>query len=50
MLACRLLLAVNLLLIPSVAAANCSYNGQLYPEGSRVGPLVCENGRWVKKP
>jgi hypothetical protein len=48
MLACRAVLFLSLLLVPTVAAANCVYNGKEYAEGSRIGPLVCEGGRWVK--
>lgn len=50
MLACRVLLAASLLLIPTFAAADCFYNGRQYAEGERVGPLVCEGGRWVRRP
>ena len=49
MLSLRVLFAVGLLLIPTLAKADCTYNGKQYAEGSRVGPLVCENGRWVKR-
>jgi hypothetical protein len=49
MLACRALFALSLVLLPAFAAADCLYNGQQYAEGSRVGPLVCEGGRWVKR-
>jgi hypothetical protein len=45
----RTLLVLGLLLVPGVAAADCIYNGKQYAEGSRVGPLVCEGGRWVKR-
>ena len=49
MLTCRAILVLSLLLIPTVAAADCVYNGKNYAEGSRGGPLVCEGGRWVKR-
>jgi len=49
MLTCRAILVLSLLLVPTVAAADCVYNGKNYAEGSRVGPLVCESGRWVKR-
>jgi hypothetical protein len=29
--------------------ADCYYNGKQVPEGTRVGVLVCENGKWVEK-
>ena len=30
------------------AAADCWYDGRQVPEGSRVGDLVCKDGKWVK--
>jgi hypothetical protein len=32
------------------ALADCVYNGQSYPEGTRIGVHVCENGQWVLRP
>jgi|GEM_PF-996314 len=29
------------------AMADCLWEGQSYPEGTRIGDLVCENGEWV---
>jgi hypothetical protein len=49
MLIFRAVLALSLLLVPTVAFADCVYNGKDYAEGSRVGPLVCEGGHWVKR-
>jgi hypothetical protein len=49
MFTCRAVLILGLLLVPTVAAADCQYNGKDYAEGSRVGPLVCEGGRWVRR-
>lgn len=44
-------LAVLMILIgSSQAVADCVFNGKPVPEGKRVGPLVCENGKWVEKP
>jgi hypothetical protein len=46
----RLLYAVLIalfMLIPSVVLADCQYNGRQYPEGTRIGVLVCQSGRWV---
>jgi hypothetical protein len=31
------------------ALADCYHNGKQVPEGTRVGVLVCENGKWVEK-
>jgi hypothetical protein len=42
--------AFCLLTFPTVAVANCYYQGKEYAEGSRIGVLVCENGRWVPRP
>jgi len=27
----------------------CFYEGNPYPDGAKVGPFVCENGKWVTK-
>jgi hypothetical protein len=45
----RAVLVLYLLVVPTVAAADCVYNGKTYSEGTRIGLLVCENGRWVGK-
>jgi hypothetical protein len=29
------------------ALADCLFEGQSYPEGTRIGDFVCENGEWV---
>ena len=31
------------------ALADCTYNGKSVREGTRVGVLVCQNGKWVEK-
>ena len=45
----RVVLVLCLLLVPTAAVADCVYNGKTYSEGTRIGLLVCENGRWVGK-
>jgi hypothetical protein len=45
----RAVLVLGLLLVPTLAAADCLYNGKKYAEGSRIGVLVCEGGRWTKQ-
>jgi hypothetical protein len=42
------ILAVLLLATP--ARADCVADGQSYPEGTRSGVYVCENGQWVFRP
>ena len=37
------------LLGAGTALADCNYNGKRVPEGTRIGVLVCENGKWVEK-
>jgi hypothetical protein len=32
---------------PVAAQSGCYYDGALYPHGTRVGGLVCDNGQWV---
>jgi len=44
-----IVLVAFLFLMPTYAFADCSYNGKQYAEGSRVGALVCQQGRWVVK-
>jgi hypothetical protein len=44
------LLIALFMLIPSVVLADCQYDGRQYPEGTRIGVLVCESGRWVYRP
>ena len=34
----------------TVAVADCYYNGRRVPEGTRIGPMVCEGGQWVYRP
>jgi hypothetical protein len=41
--------ALVVLLGAGSALADCNYNGKPVPEGTRVGVLVCENGKWVEK-
>jgi hypothetical protein len=41
--------SVLLILMPTNALADCTYNGKQYSEGSRVGAFVCQQGRWVVK-
>ena len=36
--------------MPSVAVADCVYNGKPYAEGTRIGVLLCEEGHWVLRP
>jgi hypothetical protein len=31
------------------ALADCTYNGKRVREGTRIGVLVCQNGKWVEK-
>ena len=49
MLVHRVILAIGLLLVPTLAAADCLYDGKQYAEGTKIGVLVCESGRWVRR-
>ena len=42
-------LAGVLALIAGAAAADCVHKGRTFPEGARIGGLVCENGKWVAR-
>lgn len=50
MIARLAILIVILGAMPAYAAADCYYDGVQYPEGARVGVLVCVNGEWVLRP
>lgn len=39
-----------ILLLATTALADCVADGQTYPEGTRSGVYVCENGQWVFRP
>ena len=44
------LLAVLIFMISASCAVACMYDGQEYPVGTTVGPLVCTaDGSWVEK-
>jgi len=45
----KLMTLVALVTISSVAAADCIYQGQSYPQGTVIGPFVCTNGQWVTR-
>jgi hypothetical protein len=40
-------LAIGLAAVAAPALADCVRDGQSYPEGTRAGAYVCENGQWV---
>ena len=41
------LIALMIVLVAGSAAADCLYQGRLYPEGARIGPYVCVKGQWL---
>jgi len=41
------LLCSTFVLVAGPALADCEYEGRIYPEGTRIGPYVCVDGRWV---
>ncbi len=43
----RIVMFSLLLAFGSAAHGACTYNGQTYPEGSRIGPYTCVGGQWV---
>ena len=49
MLVHRVILAICLVVVPTLATADCLYDGKEYAEGTKIGVLVCENGRWVRR-
>jgi hypothetical protein len=47
----RIFIATFLVLLgTSKAFADCYHNGQRVPEGTRIGPVVCQNGSWILRP
>jgi hypothetical protein len=42
----KAILAAILFSTATAALANCSYNGQVYPLGTRLGSLVCTPQGW----
>ncbi len=36
-------------LVSTSSYADCISDGKKYKQGDRVGPFVCENGRWVRR-
>jgi len=44
-----LLCCLAILALPWSALADCEHQGQVYPEGTRIGPYVCVDGQWVPR-
>jgi hypothetical protein len=42
-----LVVALGLIMMALPALADCVSDGKTYPEGTRAGAYVCENGQWV---
>ncbi len=38
-----------LLVLGSVSYADCVHQGQIYPEGTVMGPYICVNGEWIRR-
>lgn len=45
----KLVLISLLTVMVNAAYADCPFEGNIYPEGSVIGPYVCSGGQWVKK-
>ena len=45
----RIIIVTLLMAISGALYADCTSDGQTYPEGKRVGPYVCEGGKWIRK-
>ena len=44
---CAVFVCLAVLAMARPAFADCEHQGRTYPEGTRIGPFVCENGQWV---
>ena len=44
----RIVFILMLVAYASAAHADCSLNGKKYPEGTKVGPYVCESDKWSR--
>ncbi len=40
---------IAIVLFSSQANASCSQGGRTYTDGERVGPFVCDSGKWVRR-
>lgn len=45
----RIFVLVLGMMFSNIILADCQSDGNTYPEGKRVGPYVCEGGKWVRK-
>lgn len=45
----KIIFGIVLLLLVSTSYADCTSGDKVYPEGKKVGPYVCEDGKWVRK-
>jgi len=44
----KIILTVSILVVTSgYAYASCFYDGQMYPEGTVIGPYTCSDGQWI---
>jgi hypothetical protein len=49
----RIAVVITILLalsLPTQALADCYRNGKRVADGTRVGPMVCEDSKWVYRP
>jgi hypothetical protein len=45
----RLIFIFLLFQLAGTASADCIYNGDVYPEGTVIGPYVCAENGWANK-
>lgn len=43
-----LALSAAVMAMPVAAKEGCWYSDQLYPDGTRIGGMVCDDGEWVE--
>ncbi len=45
-----ILFIISILVLGTVAYADCEYRGEIYPEGYVRGPYICgEDGKWIRR-
>jgi len=44
-----ILFIISIILLGTVAYADCKYRGETYPEGTIRGPYICIDDKWIPR-